>query len=316
MFPRLAERRRNLGNQLSGGEQQMLAVGRALVSTRASSCSTSRSKVSRRSSSRSCWRRSSASSARKASRPSWSNRTPRKFSAYRPRRLLERGVVVHRGRQRSAGGDRGGSRKIIPASPIATGCGGQGESHLEELAQPPLEEMARHGISGSSRGSRSDEVSAARFCTDSRFAASRPLREQIFLQRERLALDSRAVTLAPASGVVSSNQLRGGGRPHRLVLRRRHVVAHRLVVDVDDLGRRQQQLDAGARRDRADRHSRSGRGRDGRARARGSRRTRDCRRYRARAPRDAFPARCSRSDGSAGPSAAETPCRAGCPCGE
>ena len=31
MFPRLAERRTNLGNQLSGGEQQMLAVGRALV---------------------------------------------------------------------------------------------------------------------------------------------------------------------------------------------------------------------------------------------------------------------------------------------
>jgi branched-chain amino acid transport system ATP-binding protein len=31
MFPRLAERRLNLGNQLSGGEQQMLAVGRALV---------------------------------------------------------------------------------------------------------------------------------------------------------------------------------------------------------------------------------------------------------------------------------------------
>src|SRR6201994_4203340 len=31
MFPRLAERRNNLGNQLSGGEQQMLAVGRALV---------------------------------------------------------------------------------------------------------------------------------------------------------------------------------------------------------------------------------------------------------------------------------------------
>ena len=31
MFPRLQERRRNLGNQLSGGEQQMLAVARALV---------------------------------------------------------------------------------------------------------------------------------------------------------------------------------------------------------------------------------------------------------------------------------------------
>ncbi|MBS0447453.1 MAG: ABC transporter ATP-binding protein [Proteobacteria bacterium] len=31
MFPRLAERQGNLGNQLSGGEQQMLAVARALV---------------------------------------------------------------------------------------------------------------------------------------------------------------------------------------------------------------------------------------------------------------------------------------------
>src|SRR5262249_8087093 len=31
LFPRLEERRRNLGNQLSGGEQQMLAVGRALI---------------------------------------------------------------------------------------------------------------------------------------------------------------------------------------------------------------------------------------------------------------------------------------------
>ena len=31
MFPRLAERRVNLGTQLSGGEQQMLAIGRALV---------------------------------------------------------------------------------------------------------------------------------------------------------------------------------------------------------------------------------------------------------------------------------------------
>ena len=31
LFPRLAERKSNMGNQLSGGEQQMLAVGRALV---------------------------------------------------------------------------------------------------------------------------------------------------------------------------------------------------------------------------------------------------------------------------------------------
>jgi branched-chain amino acid transport system ATP-binding protein len=31
LFPRLRERRANLGNQLSGGEQQMLAIGRALM---------------------------------------------------------------------------------------------------------------------------------------------------------------------------------------------------------------------------------------------------------------------------------------------
>ena len=31
MFPRLAERKANMGNQLSGGEQQMLAVARALM---------------------------------------------------------------------------------------------------------------------------------------------------------------------------------------------------------------------------------------------------------------------------------------------
>jgi len=31
LFPRLAERERNLGTQLSGGEQQMLAIGRALM---------------------------------------------------------------------------------------------------------------------------------------------------------------------------------------------------------------------------------------------------------------------------------------------
>ncbi len=30
-FPKLAERRANMGNQLSGGEQQMLAIGRALM---------------------------------------------------------------------------------------------------------------------------------------------------------------------------------------------------------------------------------------------------------------------------------------------
>ena len=34
LFPRLAERKKGGGAQLSGGEQQMLAIGRALLSTR------------------------------------------------------------------------------------------------------------------------------------------------------------------------------------------------------------------------------------------------------------------------------------------
>src|SRR5271167_1920280 len=48
LFPRLAERRQNLGFQLSGGEQQMLAVGRRWCSILVSCCSMSRSKDWRR----------------------------------------------------------------------------------------------------------------------------------------------------------------------------------------------------------------------------------------------------------------------------
>ena len=48
LFPRLEERQRQRGGTLSGGEQQMLAIGRALMAGRACCCSTSR---------RSAWRR-------------------------------------------------------------------------------------------------------------------------------------------------------------------------------------------------------------------------------------------------------------------
>ena len=49
MFPRLGERRANLGNQLSGGEQQMLAIGRALMLNPSCCCWTSRPRAWRRS---------------------------------------------------------------------------------------------------------------------------------------------------------------------------------------------------------------------------------------------------------------------------
>jgi branched-chain amino acid transport system ATP-binding protein len=47
LFPRLAERRSHRGNQISGGEQQMLAIGRALIGS-------SEARASHRSSSKRC----------------------------------------------------------------------------------------------------------------------------------------------------------------------------------------------------------------------------------------------------------------------
>ena len=49
LFPRLPEREAQLAGTLSGGEQQMLAIGRALMGARSCCCSTSR---------RWAWRRS------------------------------------------------------------------------------------------------------------------------------------------------------------------------------------------------------------------------------------------------------------------
>jgi branched-chain amino acid transport system ATP-binding protein len=51
-FPRLEERKGQQAGTLSGGEQQMLALGRAMMARPSSSCSTSRRSGSRRSSSR------------------------------------------------------------------------------------------------------------------------------------------------------------------------------------------------------------------------------------------------------------------------
>jgi hypothetical protein len=74
MFPRLSERSSQNAGTLSGGEQQMLVLGRAMMSEPSCSASTSR---------RSGWRRSSFRTSSRRSRPStqpapaccWSSRT-------------------------------------------------------------------------------------------------------------------------------------------------------------------------------------------------------------------------------------------------
>ena len=75
LFPRLKERMHQRGGTLSGGEQQMLAIGRALLARRGCCCSTSRRWVSHRSWSSRSSRRSSRSTVPRASPSCWSSRT-------------------------------------------------------------------------------------------------------------------------------------------------------------------------------------------------------------------------------------------------
>ena len=82
LFPRLGERLAQAGGTLSGGEQQMLAIGRALMGEPKLLCSTSRASASRPSSSRRFSRASSRSP--KAASPSCSSSRTR-ASRSRPR---------------------------------------------------------------------------------------------------------------------------------------------------------------------------------------------------------------------------------------
>ena len=94
LFPRLQERDKQKAGTMSGGEQQMLAIGRAMMARPSCCCSTSPRWASRRSSSSGSTRRSPRSTSR-GRRSSWSSRTRTSRSEYSSRGyVLETGTIA------------------------------------------------------------------------------------------------------------------------------------------------------------------------------------------------------------------------------
>ena len=247
MFPRLAERRRNLGNQLSGGEQQMLAVGRALILNPriilldepleglapiiVEELLAALKRIIRE----------------EGLSAILVEQNAKKILGVTDRAaIIERGSIVHQADSAALAADRGDAGEIS-----------------RRRGQRPAEAGEVQAIlSGSAR------LRARSLLSGSGFAASGPFANRYFSsvsgspctsRRRHLRADQRRAFLEPAARRRQAPQIG---------VARLHVVAHRLVVDVDDLHRAAAAVRAGARRDRADRHSTSARGRGGRARAR------------------------------------------------
>ena len=94
LFPRLAERKTQKAGTMSGGEQQMCAIGRAMMAHPKLLCSTSPRWAWRRSSSTASSRRSSRSTSR--ARRSCSSSRTRSWRSTSPHRgyVLETGKIV------------------------------------------------------------------------------------------------------------------------------------------------------------------------------------------------------------------------------
>ena len=218
MFPRLAERRRNLGNQLSGGEQQMLAVGRALILN------------------------------------------PRIILLDEPLEGLAPIIVeellaalqrIIREEGLSAILVEQNAKKILGVTDRAAiiergGIVHQADSAVFAADRAILEKYL--GVADSDRLKRGKGRSSSACVAPASLAARglrglRPLREQILLQRQRLTLRVRRrhFRAGQRRGLLEPAPRRR--QTPQVACCRRHVVAHRLVVDVDDLHRRQQQFE-------------------------------------------------------------------------
>ena len=96
MFPRLKERRNNFGNQLSGGEQQMLAIGRALMLNPTAAAAGRADRGAGADHRRGTAGALGTITRAAASAPSLSNRTRKRFLGLADRVvILERGAIVH-----------------------------------------------------------------------------------------------------------------------------------------------------------------------------------------------------------------------------
>jgi branched-chain amino acid transport system ATP-binding protein len=99
--------RRNLGNQLSGGEQQMLAVGRALILNPRIILLDEPLEASRRSSSTNARGAEAHHPRGRASRRSWSEQNAKKILGVTDRAaIIERGAIVHQADSAALAADR------------------------------------------------------------------------------------------------------------------------------------------------------------------------------------------------------------------
>jgi branched-chain amino acid transport system ATP-binding protein len=168
LFPRLHERRTQMGGTLSGGEQQMLALGRGLCPHQNCFCSMSRRSVSRRSLSTPSSRPSSSCAG--AASPSWSSsRIPRALCDRGSRLCMENGRIALEG----AGRDLPGHAKVREAILVfrLSRC-----RCASQVCPNTRNQFLKHNFSISGSPYSRARMTCTRFCSPAAF----PIRAGIF----------------------------------------------------------------------------------------------------------------------------------------